>query len=473
LQHVFEGLVTLDEKSQVVPGLAERWDVSPDGRVYTFHLKPGVKFHNGRDLTAKDVEYSFMRALHKDTRSVTAMTYLNDIVGARELSEGKVETLAGLKVVDDRTVAITLGGPRPYFLGKISYVTCSIVNREAIEANGGRVDEKSLTGTGPLTLAEYQQGALIRLAANPSYHGGRPKLDGIERPLQIDPVTRQTTYENGSTHYFGVARGDVARVKADPVQSRQLREFPRANFLYLALSQKAFPPFKDRRVRQAFAYAINKDELVRVALAGTGVAARGILPPDFPGHDPSFKGLPFDPQKAKKLLTEAGYPGGKGFPRLTIHTMQGGQETADAAQTIRSDLKQHLGIEVDTVPMEAATFLRNQNNRSMPLFIFGWVADFPDPQNFLSTLFHSRASENIVDYGNPQVDALLDRADAERDPAKRMALYREAQTLIVEDAPRIPLYHLPAIELHKPELAGIRDSIVRRLPHTTTSLTTR
>lgn len=480
LQQVFEGLVMWNDKNEVVPNIAEKIDVSPDGTVYTFHLHDDVKFHNGRKLTAADFVYSFTRTI-ADTKSPTAMTYLDDIVDAKDLNKAAAEAakgggklsnpeLKGVKAVDDKTFQITIDKRRPYFLAKLTYPTGYVVCKEAVEANGGVVDEKAMIGTGPFKLREYQPGYAIKLAANRDYHGTKPILDGIERPILADTVARQNKYESGGTDYTDVQRADIERIKKDSKLGPELKEFTRANIWYLALNQLVFEPFKNRDVRRAFAMAINKDELIRLALHGTAKRANGILPPGVPGYDPSYQGIPYNPDEARKLLAKAGYPGGKGFPKLTISFRQGYQHIPDAVLAIRNDLKQNLGIDVETRQVEWSQFLTERHNGTMPCFHLRWAADYVDPQDFLSLMLRTGTEENKVGYSNPAFDSLCDKADIEPDPAKRADLYKQAEKIAVEDAPWVTIYFLPDIELHKPHVQGVRDSLMGHLPHVTTTV---
>jgi len=475
LMQVFEGLVQWSEKNEVVPNIAERWDISADGTVYTFHLKPNVLFHKPfqRPVTAHDFVYTLTRSLLPATKSPTAMSYLNDIVGAKDVADGKTATLAGVKALDDHTLQITIVGRKPYFLGKLTYPTAYVVCREAVEKNGGRIDEKSMVGSGPFALAQFRPGYSILLAANPVYHGGKPILAGLERPILPDSNSRQTRYESGGTDITDVQRADLSRLRNDPVLRTQIREFARANVWYLALNQLAFPPFKDRRVRQAFAHAIDKDAVIRLALKDTADRANGIIPPGVPGHDPAYRGLTYDPAKARRLLAEAGYPDGRGFPPLTITFRQGYKYVEDAVIAMRSDLKRNLGIECDVQQVEWAQFLTQRTNGTMPCYHLRWSADYLDPQNFLSLMLRTGAIENAIGYSNPEFDRLCDAADAEPDPAKRLQLYSRAERIAVEDAPWVPLYHLRDVELHKPYVKGIRDSLMGHLPHITTTVADR
>ena len=470
LQQIFEGLVMWNERNEVVPNLAEKIETSEDGRTYTFHLKSGVKFHNGRELKASDFEYSLTRALLPGTRSPTCQTYLYDIVGAAEVFTGKTNKLDGLRVVDDRTLEITIDKRRPYFLMKLTYPTGYVVCREVVDKNEGRVDENAMIGTGPFKLESYQAGYTVKLAANADYHRGKPVLSGVERPVMADSNTRQTNYESGQLDYVDVQLAELPRIQRDAALTKELRQFDRANIWYLALNQQAFPPFKDRRVRQAFAHAVNKDELIRLALRGMGKRAEGIVPPGVPGHDEGFKGLAFDPGRAQQLLADAGFPGGRGFPRLTITYRQGYKYIEDGALAIRNDLKQVLGIDVAVQQVEWAQFLKQRENGTMPCYHLRWAADYLDPQNFLSLMLHSKAKENTIGYNNPEFDRLCDLADVEPDPAKRMDFYRQAERIAVDDAPWVTIYHKQDVELHKPYVSGIRESTMGHLPHTTTSV---
>jgi ABC-type transport system substrate-binding protein len=472
LLQVFEGLVQWNEQNQVVPNLAEKWEISPDGRVYTFTLKDNVYFHppHKRKVTAQDFEYSITRALLPATRSGVALSYLNDIVGAQEVADGKATTLAGLKALDERRLQITIDKRKPYFLGKLTYPTAYVVCREAVEQNQGRVDEKSMIGTGPFMLKEYRVGYNVSLVANAEYHGGKPLLDGIERPILTDSNARQTAYESGQLDITDVQLADLDRIRQDSTLSKEIKQFTRAATWYLSLNQKAFEPFRNRDVRRAFAHAINKDALIRTALKDTVKKANGVLPPGVFGYDPTLQGIPYDPEKAKELLAKAGYPGGRNFPKLVISFRQGYKQIEDGAISIRNDLKQNLGIEADLQPIEWTQFLKMRADGVLPCSHLRWGADYLDAQNFLSLLLHSKAQENTIGYSNPEFDRLCDLADVEVDPKRRESLYRQAERIVVEDAPWVCLYFQSNVELHKPYVQGIRDGLLGHLPHTTVTV---
>lgn len=472
LMQVYEGLVMWSEKNEVVPNIAEKWEVSPDGRTYTFHLRGDVKFHEPyqRVVTAEDFVWSITRALLPATKSPTCRSYLLDIDGAADVADGRTPTLRGLKAIDAKTLQITIDKRKPYFLGKLTYPTAYVVCREAIEKQGGKFSELTVIGTGPFAMADYRLGYSVTLAANPDYHLGKPVLDGIERPVLADSNARQTKFEGDGLDITDIQRADLPRLRKDPELSKQLREFSRANVWYLALNQQDFKPFKDKRVRQAFAMAIDKDTVIQIALQGTAVKAQGIVPPGVPGRNDKLACLAFSPDSARKLLADAGFPGGQGFPRLTISFRQGYKYIEDAAIAVRSDLKRNLGIEVDLQQVEWAQFLTQRANGNMPCYLLRWSADYLDPQNFLSLMLRTGSNENQVGYSNPEFDKLCDAADIEPDTAKRTKLYADAERIAVDDAPWAPLFHLRDVELHKPRVRGLRDGLMGHLPHITTTV---
>jgi ABC-type transport system substrate-binding protein len=471
LMHLYDGLVQWTTANELAPALAERWEVSKDGRTYTFHLRSGAKFTNGREVVAGDFVYAMTRALLPATASAVATTYLIDIVGARAVSEGKTTTLEGVKALDDRRLEIRIDAPKAYFLSKLTYPTAYVVCKEAVEQGlSGKIDERNLVGTGPFQLAEYARGERIVLNANESYFDGRPKLDRIERLIVLDAGTRHQMFEAGQIDIVDVSTADLEQDRKDPKLSRLIHTFDRPAVFYCAMNQRAFPPFKDRRVRQAFNHAVDRERLVKTVLLGVNPVARGIVPPGVPGHDPNFKGLAFDPQRAKKLLAEAGYPEGKGFPPLTLTFRERTPDIKRGAEVVAEMLRANLGVTVTLRELEWGKFLSERNRGTMPFYFLRWMADYLDPQNFLSVMLHSRAPENTIGYNNPEFDRLCETADTMQDKERRFALYRQAERLVVEDAAWVPIYFQRDNELWSPALRGVEDMLMGHLPHERTHL---
>lgn len=476
LQHLYEGLVGWNEQNEVVPMLAaEMPKISADGKTYTFTLREGAKFTNGRAVTAEDVKYSLTRALDKRLNSPVVMTYLNDIVGAEAVNRGTATDLAGVVAKDARTVEIRLVAPRAYFLGKLTYPTSYVLAKEEVQ-KGSLLDGvptlavANSVGTGPFRLASYTPQDKAVLEANPDYWGGRPKLRQIERRVLLSAQTRRNLYETGQLDILtDVPKGEYETDRDNPNLKDQLKLFNRAAVYYIGLNQTHYAPFRDKRVRQAFAHAIDKDAIIKNVLLDVTPRAEGVVPIGIPGYDETIRGLPYDPERAKRLLAEAGYPNGKGLPPLTLTFREKWPDLSKTGEIVKEQLAA-IGVNINLNEMEWGAFLKATDDKRVDFFHMRWGADYLDPQNFLSVLLHGGAPENRTNYKNPAFDALLDQADVALDPEKRWTLYRRAERIVVDDAPWVPLYFQRDIELIKPYVTGIRDSLMGHLPHITTSV---
>ena len=476
LQSVYEGLVGWSEKNEVTPLIAaELPKLSADKKTYTFTIRDGVKFHNGRAITAEDVKYSLTRALDKRLASPVAINYLDDIVGAKELNDGKTTELAGVKVIDPKTVSITLVAPRAYFLGKLTYGTGYVLPKEEVEKGEKNaagvyiVTAKSAVGSGPFKMREYRGQDKVVLDANPDYWAGSPKLKSIERPVILDSKTARNLYDSGDLDYITLEKGDYEIESSNPALKDQIKLWDRASTFYLGMNQTNYAPFKDRRVRQAFAHAIDKTAIVKNVLMDVNQQAEGVVPKGIFSYDTTFKGLPYDPEASKKLLAEAGFPEGKGLPPLTLYFREQQPDLRKTAEVIKEQLGA-VGINIQLNEMEWGAYLRLNEQKKMDLFHMRWAADYLDPQNFLSLLLTTKGTENYTSYSNPAFDALCAQADAESDLAKRTELYRKAERIVVDDAPWVPLYYQKDLELIKPYVSGVRDMLLGHLPHLTTEV---
>ena len=468
LQQAFEGLVQWSPQNTLVPCLAEKWSVSPDGLTYTFHLRPGVKFQDGSPVTASDVLYSMQRCLDPKLGSPVALNYLGDIQGAKELNTGKAATLSGVKVVDPMTVAITITKPKAYWLDTLTYPTAYVVSKA--EARPGvpltAADDAKGAGTGAFKITSYAPDSKITLAANPGYWDGAPKLAGIERPVIIDAGTRHDEYVRGDLDMLPFeSPGDLDNDSKDPALKNQVKLFPRASTYYIGLNQKAFPAFADVRVRQALAYATDKGKIVQVVFAGKRDAAQDILAEGIPGFDPKFQGLPYDPVKAKALLAAAGYPNGRGLPPVPLYYRQSQPELAKTVGIIQQMWRDNLSVQVKPQVTEWGAMLDREDKNALECYHIRWAADYLDPQDYYSVLLRTNAPENHVVYSNPKYDALCDAADVSQHPAQRMAMYRQAARIAADEVPVIPLYYQQDVELVKPYVSGLDDGLMGHLPY--------
>ena len=434
---MFSGLVALNTSLRVAPELAERWDVSEDGKTYTFHLRPNARFHDGKQVTAEDVKYSLERATDAATQSPEASAYLDDIVGVPAKLAGQADEIEGVRVIDPSTVEITINEPKPFFLAKLTYPTSYIVDRENLEAEGDDWVFKP-NGTGPFRMTEYRVGELIVLERNEHYYRGPALLDRVE--LILSGGSAMAMYENGEIDITGVGLSELDRVSnpLEPLNAEVVVAPPGFDLAYIGFNLSE-PPFDDANFRRALAHAIDKETIASRVLLELVVPATGILPPDFPGYNPAVQAPGFDPAKAQELMAQSKYAGGA--PRIIVTIPGTGGSAGLDLEAILNMWEETLGLKVELQQVETATYWEDLNDGRLQAFAgLGWQADYPDPQNFLDILFHSESQLNQSGYSNPEVDRLLEAARVERDWEARKALYNEAEQLIVDDVPWVLLW---------------------------------
>lgn len=477
LQQVYEGLVTWGEDNRVKPNLAERWEVSDDGRTYTFFLKKGVKFFSGREVTAEDFKWSIERAVRPRPTNVdlndppliseTAKTYLNDIVGVREKLAGKASAVDGVQVVGPHELKITIDKPRPYFLAKLTYPISFVVDKDVVPQDKEIRSAEQMGGCGPFKVEKYVSEQIIVLARNDSYHGGKVMLEKIERPVIKDAATRLNKYKAGELDLVQLERQDVAGLQRDDRFKNELHYFDRPAIWYVGMNQLVYPPFKDRRVRQAFAMAIDKQKIVEEFLGGVNKVADSIVPPGVFGHREQTNHIKFDPARAKQLLKEAGYENGAGLPAFELTFREQRPDIQIVAEAVANMLKENLNVNVATRTMEWRAYLEKHSANKMGFFHMRWAADYLDAENFLSVLLASYGPENHVGYVNPEYDKLCSEADTILDEQRRLELYAKAEDIVLQDAPFIPIYFQRDAELINPRVKNLRESLFGHLPHTT------
>ncbi len=448
---LFSGLVALDTELKIVPDIAASWDISQDGTLYTFTLRDDVTFAKGRAVTADDFKYSMERACDPTTQSPVADTYLGDIVGCRDKLRGTTADVSGVRVAGPQTLEIQIDAPKVYFLAKLTYPTAFVVDRETVEREGRLWASTDPNGTGPFTLDSYNFGESMVLVPNENYYGTpKPSLDQVTYILSGG--SGMTMYETGEVDAVGVGLADLDRVldPANPL-NKELQEVESFSIGYIGLNTQQ-APFDDPLVRQAFNLAVNKEALAEVVLNNTVTPAYGIIPPGMPGYNPDIQGLRHDAERAKELLAQSSYGGPEGLPDITLHVSGAGGAAGPQVEAIVEMWKQNLGVDVAIEQTEWATFLFDVSRRPNPYqaFSIGWIADYPDPQNFLDILFHCESLDNRTSYCNPEVDALLEAARIEQDETARMELYRQAEELIVQDATWVPLWFNKGYVLIKP-----------------------
>jgi oligopeptide transport system substrate-binding protein len=432
---IFSGLMTLTPDLAIEPDLAESFEVSADGTQYTFTLRNGITFHNGRAVTAEDVKCSFERAASRELASSTAAAYLNDIVGARDKMSGSAENVRGIEVIDDRTVRFTIDAPKPYFLAKLTYPTSFIIDCDQAESNA-RNWTRQPNGTGPYKLREWRLGERIILEANPNYHLGAPKVQ--QAVFELAGGSLLTRFENDEIDVAGISVNDIDRVRDTNNELNKLyRVTPEFSLAYIAFNTNV-PPFDDVNVRRAFGLAIDRKRIAEVTFSGMLAPATGILQPQLPGYTPEEKTLQFDPEAAKAALAASKYAGD--MPDITLTEIGGGAEGSVDTQAFIEQWRNVLGVEVQIRQSDAATFFADVDAGRLQMFSTGWIMDYPDPENILDLKFHSGSSLNDIEYENPALDRILERARTESDPNARIGLYQEAEKAVLDDAAVLPLY---------------------------------
>ena len=438
---VFGGLVTIDRNLDVVPDLAESWDISADGRVYTFRIRPDAVFHDGKPVTAEDVRWSLERATDPLTEAPNVDQYLGDIVGVDAKLAGDVLEISGVRVINERTIEITIDASKSFFLAKMTYPTAFVLDRENIEANPKNWFRKP-NGTGPFKMTEYKVGETLILSRHDAYHLGSAKVAEVE--MILSGGTSMLMYENDEIDIAGVGLADLDRLlePSHNLNAELTRAAPSFSVQYIGLNVNE-PPLDDVKVRQALNLAIDKREIATIVLGDQVVPAKGILPPGFPGFSESVSGYEFDPIKAKQLLLESKYGNDlNNLPPITITTPGSfGANVSLDMEVVLAMWEKNLGITTEFQQTEFATFLKDLNKRRFQMFDIGWIADYPDPENFLDILFYSDSSNNHTNYNNPEVDALLEKARVETDETLRFSIYNEVEQTILDDAPWIPLWY--------------------------------
>ena len=434
---LYSGLVTLGTDLKITPDLAESWSISDDGLKYTFTIRDNAKFHDGKKITASDFLWSFNRAANPSTTSTTAEDYLGDIIGVADVIAGKTSTISGIKMIDDQTIEINIDAPKAYFLAKLTYPVAFVLDKQNL-SDPDWIEKPN--GSGPFTLDEYFVGEKLILKRNNNWHKDIAKLDYVS--MNLAGGSAMAMYENCEIDITGVGMSDLERV-LDPsnILNKDVVVAPLDFSQYYIGFNLNEAPFDDIYFRQALAYSINKELIATEVLSDLVKPAYGILPPGFPGYNENISGFKHDELLAKEALAKSKYSDVAELPRLILSVPGTGGSAGLDIEVILEMWKQTLGIDVEIQQLEWATFLQMLNKKELQFFSgLGWVADYPDPENFLDVNFHSTKSTNHNNYSNPEVDSLLEIARVEPDITTRLDLYNKAEKIIVNESPWIPLW---------------------------------
>jgi ABC-type transport system substrate-binding protein len=445
VSYLFDGLTRFSPDAKVGPALATRWDVSPDGRTYVFHLRPGVRFHDGTLLHASDVVHSFTRVLDPANKSGRPWP-LFPIAGARAFAAGKATTVSGLAAVNDSTIRISLDTALAIFPKLLAMPVASVVPAK-IPADFG----EHPIGTGAWTLVSWQHDDFVLLAKNAEYFGGAPKLDSLMIRIIPEPSTAVAEFESGNVDLLYVPEADAPRWEQTDEKKALLTSAPALRLWYVALNTTR-GPLKDVRVRQALNHAVDVRTILDKLLGGRGRLAAGVIPPTLEGADTSRAPYAYDPAAAKKLLAAAGYA--KGFD-IELWLPQD-PAFARVAESIQSYLAA-VGVRAKIVQRESAAAREASRNGQTDMFVKDWYADYPDAENFLYPLLYGAnrgVGGNVSFYENPAYDRIVALARTEQDSAKRVTLYRQADSLEFADAPMIYLFFYNELYAVQPWVKG-------------------
>jgi ABC-type oligopeptide transport system substrate-binding subunit/DNA-binding SARP family transcriptional activator len=456
ISHLFSGLVAMSPTLDVLPDVARAWEMSDGGRRFVFHLRDDVVWSDGTPVTARDFEYAWKRVLDPATGSPAA-SFLHDLEGARAFhrGEGSREQVA-VQARDEVTLVMELERPVGYFLQLLSHVAYFPVPRHVVEDHGeGWIEEGVFVANGPFRLEAWKRGQSLALTRSPAYHGQfRGNLERVEISPVEDWSTRLGMYEAGDLDVLGITY--FPAVEREEARQRHAEEYvsgPRLETSYVVFDVSC-PPFDDVRVRRAFVMATDRATLANVVLQGyASPATGGFVPPGMPGHSPAID-QPYDPDQAHRLLEEAGYPGGRNFPPLGALVFRAAKSRSDY---LARQWQEVLGVEIRWDVLPWAEFLHRLGEEPPRIRVLMWVADYPDPDNFLRVC----RDRTWADWHSEAYDRLVEEARRVMGQEERMRLYGEADRILVEEAPILPLTYERDHLLIKPWVSHYPTSALR------------
>lgn len=453
LLKVFDGLVQYEPTTlKVIPAVAKSWTVSKNGLLYTFILRDRAFFHNGRKVVAQDFKYSFERILNPKTASERVWV-LAPIKGAKDFSKGEAREVAGIVAVNDSILQLHLEAPFAPFMGQLCMEAASVVPSE--EVAKGEAWLSRPVGCGPFQFVSWNRGNELLLKRFDKFYGDSVPYAGIRFKILPSVEVAFQQYLSGELDFLD----ELPQGRAEELRKQRPAEtfiWPILGIYYIGFNLE-HPPFAGNlALRQAFCRAVDRKQMCRAIFEDMAEPAAGILPPGIEGYDSTITGYPYDALEAKRLLAQAGYPGGRGLPviRLWFNQNERHRKVAQYLQSLLAD----LGVKIELKEMEWGTYLGALQEGEPALFRLGWVADLPDADNFLYPLLHSSEigkGDNFTRFRNSEFDSLVETARAETDAARRTVLYKEADSLATEQAVWIMISYSRDACLLSPKWKGL------------------
>jgi peptide/nickel transport system substrate-binding protein len=451
--NMYSQLIDYDFDQQTYVGdLAEKWQASPDGLTFTFTLRKGVKFHNGREVKAADLKYSFERILDKKW-SAAEFANLLKVKGGEDFREGRATEVAGIKAPDDYTFSLEIREPDATFLGSLAEVPYSPVPREEVDKHGLEFGLKGPVGSGPFKFVSYSKDDAVTLERFDDYYKGPAHLDKLVFRVMSEAGTRQNEFQAGNLDMMVLTDAQYRQFRADPKWKDLLVEVPEL-FTRTLMMNVTRKPFDDVRVRQAMNYAINREETIENVLFGKAYVPTGPMQSSMPGYDPTLKGYTYDSAKAKQLLTEAGYPNGFEVEFVAGTHPVVGPKAADSLKPYFDP----LGIKLNVKQVEGAALTQAAQDGDFTLIGFSTGGTI-DPTLYMWQRFHSKnagLAGNYPRYSNPKVDELLDKARVTLDEKERLAMVAEANRIATEEAPWLIWHYNKAVQIVQPWVRNVK-----------------
>ena len=468
---LLEGLISENPKTLAPePGIAESWEIDGSGTVYTFKIRDNAQWSNGDPVTAQDFVWSWNRILSPGLAGEYAYQ-LYSVKNARQFNSGEISdfSLVGIKALADKVLQVELENPTPYFLSLLTHYTTFAVHPPTVLAHGA-MDERgtlwtrpgNFVGNGPFVLKKWQLNYLIEVEKNSLYwDADRVKLNGIKFYPIDNAQTEERMFRTGALHIASTTPPDKIGVyQQDNPNLITISPYLGTYFYRFNVTR---PPLHDSRVRRALSMTVNREAIINAVTKGGQLPAYSFTPPDTQGYYPPPSAISYDPELARELLRKAGFPGGEGFPKLTLlyNTSEGHRRIAVAIQQM---WKKELGIDIELENQDWKVYLSRTNELDYDISRAGWIGDYPDPNTFLDMML-TDGGNNRTGWSNQEYDQLIQKAASIQDKNERYQLFSQAETILDQESPLLPIYTYTRVALKSPQVKGWYSNVLDHHPY--------